>query len=66
MVIDAHQHFWVYDGERDAWITEEMSVIRRNFFPENLIPLLAENNIDGCPKQNSFYSWQKPMILLKE
>ncbi|HXN22908.1 MAG TPA: amidohydrolase family protein [Candidatus Dormibacteraeota bacterium] len=36
MKIDAHQHFWNYDPVRDAWITEAMSVLRRDFLPEHL------------------------------
>lgn len=46
--IDAHQHFWKYNAVRDSWITEEMSVIQRDFLPEDLRPLLAQNNFDGC------------------
>lgn len=65
MVIDAHQHFWVYDAERDAWITEEMQVIRRNFFPENLIPLLAKNNIDGCVAVQAAQSESETEFLLQ-
>jgi L-fuconolactonase len=45
--IDAHQHFWKFDAERDAWITEEMSVIRRDFMPSDLEPLLKENGFAG-------------------
>jgi predicted TIM-barrel fold metal-dependent hydrolase len=29
MVIDSHQHFWIFDEERDSWITPDMQVIRR-------------------------------------
>lgn len=47
MKIDAHQHFWKYNEERDSWITDEMSVIQRNFLPEDLRPVLAANGIDG-------------------
>jgi L-fuconolactonase len=47
MRIDAHQHFWIYNEERDSWITDEMSVIQRNFLPEDLRPVLAQNRIDG-------------------
>ena len=47
MRIDAHQHFWLYHAERDTWITNEMSVIQRNFLPTDLAPLLKENGIDG-------------------
>ena len=46
--IDAHQHFWHYDPVRDSWITEEMTVIRRDFLPDDLQPILQQNNFDGC------------------
>jgi L-fuconolactonase len=47
MRIDAHQHFWIYNEVRDSWITDDMSVIQKNFLPEDLKPLLAQNRIDG-------------------
>jgi len=47
MRIDAHQHFWNYTPGMD-WITDDMSVIRKDFFPADLLPLLQENDIDGC------------------
>lgn len=47
MRIDAHQHFWMYDEVRDTWITDDMAVIQKNFLPEDLKPLLAQNSIDG-------------------
>jgi L-fuconolactonase len=46
--IDAHQHFWRFDPVRDAWITPDMAVIRRDFLPEDLGPVLAANGMDGC------------------
>lgn len=45
--IDAHQHFWKFDPVKDSWITEEMAVIRRDFGPEDLQPLLVDAGIDG-------------------
>lgn len=48
MVIDAHQHFWHYQPARDAWITDDMAVIRRDFLPADLEPVLAQNGVDGC------------------
>jgi L-fuconolactonase len=48
MVIDSHQHFWVYEPEKHAWIDDEMKVIRKNFLPEDLKKLYQENGIDGC------------------
>ena len=46
--IDAHQHFWQFDPVRDSWITEDMSVIRRDFLPADLEPVLNSNDFDGC------------------
>ncbi|MNP92713.1 Amidohydrolase [compost metagenome] len=48
MKIDSHQHFWRYHPIKDAWINEEMEVIKRDFLPSDLQPLLQENNFDGC------------------
>jgi L-fuconolactonase len=47
MNIDAHQHFWKYNPQRDGWITDEMSLLRRDFLPDCLIGELQANGIDG-------------------
>jgi L-fuconolactonase len=46
--IDSHQHFWKFDPVRDAWISQSMAVIQRDFFPDDLKPLLSDNGIAGC------------------
>ena len=46
--IDAHQHFWKFDPVRDSWIDENMQKIQRDFLPEDLLPLLQENQFSGC------------------
>ncbi len=46
--LDSHQHFWKFDPIRDNWITEEMEVIRHDFLPPDLKPLLDANGIKGC------------------
>ncbi len=45
--IDAHQHFWKFNPVRDSWITADMSVIQKDFMPEDLQPLLQANGMDG-------------------
>ena len=47
MRIDSHQHFWNYNSEKHSWIGKEMAVIKRDFLPEDLEPILEKNNIDG-------------------
>jgi L-fuconolactonase len=46
--IDSHQHFWKYEESMSDWITTDMAVLRRDFLPEDLEPILKESDIDGC------------------
>ncbi|MES1225181.1 MAG: amidohydrolase family protein [Bacteroidota bacterium] len=46
--MDAHQHFWKFDPVRDSWITDDMSVIQKDFLPEHLKPILESNGVLGC------------------
>jgi L-fuconolactonase len=64
MRIDAHQHFWKYKADRDLWITDEMSVIRRDFLPEDLQPILKQYNIDGCVAVQADQSEEETKFLL--
>ncbi len=48
MRLDAHQHFWNYESKRHSWISEEMKILRRDFPPGDLFPLLKDAGIDGC------------------
>ncbi|MEM6343505.1 MAG: amidohydrolase family protein [Bacteroidota bacterium] len=48
MKIDAHQHFWQYDPEKHAWIEDHMSLIRRDFLPDDLWPIFQRHEIEGC------------------
>jgi len=47
MRIDSHQHFWQYNPNDYVWMSEEHQVIRRDFLPEDLKPLLDAGSIDG-------------------
>ncbi len=48
MRIDSHQHFWKFDAVKDAWIPDEMWVIRKDFLPQDLRPILEESGVEGC------------------
>jgi 2-keto-4-pentenoate hydratase/2-oxohepta-3-ene-1,7-dioic acid hydratase in catechol pathway len=62
--IDAHQHFWQYDPVRDAWINDGMAVLRQDFLPADLGPLLAANGIDGCVAVQADQSERETRFLL--
>lgn len=62
--LDSHQHFWNFDPIRDNWITEEMEVIRRDFLPSDLKPLLDANGIQGCVAVQADQSENETNFLL--
>ncbi|CAL1519355.1 amidohydrolase family protein [Chitinophaga sp. MM2321] len=64
MKIDSHQHFWVYDPVKDAWIDDTMDVIKKDFSPEEVWPLMQENGIDGCVAVQADQSEQETRYLL--
>jgi L-fuconolactonase len=64
MRIDAHQHFWRFDPVRDAWITEDMAVIRRDFLPQDLKPLLDESGVRGSVAVQADQSEEETEFLL--
>jgi L-fuconolactonase len=63
--IDSHQHFWNYDSLRHSWITDEMKVLKQDFLPENLAPILKENKIDGCVAVQADQSEKETEYLLE-
>jgi len=65
MRIDAHQHFWRHDPVRDSWITDEMSLLRRDFLPEELETLLVANGMDGSIAVQADPSEQETRFLLE-
>jgi len=46
-MIDTHVHFWNYNKVKDAWITDDMKLLQRDFLPEHLRTELEENKVDG-------------------
>lgn len=65
MKIDAHQHFWQYDAEKYSWISEEMSAIRKDFTPEDLLPFLSKKGFSGCVVVQADQSEAETEVLLK-
>ena len=65
MIIDAHQHFWNYDPVKDAWITDDMKVIQSDFLPRHLLPVLTQNNVDGCVAVQADQSENETAFLLE-
>ncbi|MEO7046777.1 MAG: amidohydrolase family protein, partial [Ferruginibacter sp.] len=62
--IDAHQHFWQFDPVRDNWITDDMSVIQKDFLPDDLKPVLKDNSINGTVAVQASQSENETIFLI--
>ena len=65
MIIDSHQHFWNYNEQRDTWINESMEILKKDFLPHDLEPILKQNKIDGCIAVQADQSEEETEFLLK-
>lgn len=63
--IDSHQHFWKFDPVRDSWIEDSMQKIQRDFLPEDLLPLLQENQFSGCVAVQASQSEDETNFLIE-
>ena len=63
-MIDAHQHFWNYNEERDTWITPEMSVLRADFYPNYSETLFRKQGFTGCVAVQADSSEEETLFLL--
>jgi L-fuconolactonase len=65
MKIDSHQHFWRYNSARDAWITDEMAVLKQDFLPEQLAAEFTANGIDASVAVQADQSEDETNFLLQ-
>jgi L-fuconolactonase len=45
--VDAHQHFWRYTPEEYSWMDDRMTTLRRDYLPNDLLPVLLRHGMDG-------------------
>jgi L-fuconolactonase len=65
MRIDSHQHFWNFDPAEHLWMTEEMSVLKRDFLPQHLVAHLTSNGIDATIAVQARQSENETFFLLE-
>jgi L-fuconolactonase len=62
--IDSHQHFWRYRPETHGWIGDPMAILKRDFLPEDLAPLLEAEGFSGCVAVQASQSLDETRFLL--
>jgi len=65
MTVDAHQHFWRFNPQRDAWINDDMAPLKRDFLPDDLAPDLRSTGIDATIAVQADQSEAETMFLLE-
>ncbi len=65
MRIDAHQHFWTYTPETQAWIDDSMEVLKRDFLPQHLKVELDAGGFDGSVVVQAPQTLEETRWLLK-
>ena len=65
MRIDAHHHFWKYDPVEYDWIDNKMSVIRRDFLPQDLRAAMDTADVDGVVSVQARQSLEETRWLLE-
>jgi L-fuconolactonase len=64
MRIDAHQHFWRYRPQTHGWINDDMAVLKRDYLPGDLEPLLRTQAMGGCVAVQAAHSLEETRFLL--
>jgi L-fucono-1,5-lactonase len=62
--IDSHQHFWFLERGDYEWLTPDMGVLYKDFFPEDLEPKLKKANIDKSVLVQAAPTLQETQFLL--
>jgi L-fuconolactonase len=65
MRVDAHQHFWRYNETDYGWIADRMQVLRRDFLPDDLAPLLQEHGFNASVAVQARQSDEETRWLLE-
>jgi L-fucono-1,5-lactonase len=64
-MIDAHQHFWRYSSATHGWIDARMAVLKRDFLPKDLEPLMRANGVEGCIAVQAAQTAEETRFLLQ-
>ncbi len=47
MIIDSHHHLWNYNPDDYGWMDDSMHILKQDYLPESLEPLLKKSDVQG-------------------
>lgn len=63
--IDSHQHFWRYDPSEYGWISDQMTILQKDYMPDDLKPLIDSTGIDATVAVQARQSLDETEFLLE-
>lgn len=63
MNLDSHQHFWKYDPTKHVWITNDMSILKKDYLPKDLEKEFKTSNIQGSVAVQASQSEDETIFL---
>ena len=63
--IDSHQHFWLYEAAEYPWIDDDKTLLKADYMPADLAPLMAANGIDGTVAVQARQNLRETEFLLE-
>ncbi len=63
--IDSHQHFWLYEAAEYPWIDDDKTLLKADYMPDDLAPLMADNGIDGTVAVQARQNLRETEFLLE-
>ncbi len=64
--VDSHHHLWKYDANALPWITDDLSVIKNDYFPADLKPYLEKFRIQYTVAVEARLSLWETTFLLEQ
>ena len=65
MKIDTHQHYWRYSAVEFAWIADDMTALRQDLLPNDVMPSMKGCDIDGVVAVQARSCVQETEFLLE-
>lgn len=65
MKIDSHQHYWHFNKDDYGWMGDNMSVIKRDFLPADLLPELQDSGFNGSVSVQARQNMEETSWLLQ-
>jgi len=65
MILDSHHHLWKYSPEEYGWMDDTMEILKKDYLPGDLEPLLRESGVSGTVVVQARQSLEETEWLLE-